>query len=162
MKEFGLGAFALELATIEVRTRKHLESGLERVAQRVEKTAKAELGTYQPEVGPFQDWAELAESTKADRVRKGFTEDDPGLRSGEMQNSVEHQVHGLEAEIGSNDQNLVYFEFGTAKQPPRPVLGPAVIHNEKAIRKILGQAVVTGLIGGELIHQSLEYDREVS
>ncbi len=161
MREFDLASFALQLAAMEMATIKHLKNGLEHVAQKIENSAKAELGVYQPEVGPFQDWADLAESTQTQRVAQGYTENDPGLRSGKMRDSIEHQVHGLEAQIGSNDQNLVYFEFGTNKQPPRAVLGPAVIHNEKAIKSILGEAVVAALIGGDITHASLGYNRKV-
>ena len=162
MREFGdINSFVSHLAVMEIGVRKGLESGLERVAKKVEKSAKAELGTYQPEVGPFQDWADLADSTKEQRVSQGYTEDDPGLRNGKMRDSIKHQVDGLEAQIGSNDDKLVYFEFGTDKQPPRPVLGPAVVHNNSVMKKILGGAVVGGLIGGDAIHSSLGYDHEI-
>jgi HK97 gp10 family phage protein len=156
-----LGKFALHMAEIAVAEHIVLEHGLEKCAQRIEKTAKAEIGHYQDAVGPFQDWAELAESTKADRVKKGFTENDPGKRSGEMEESITHHVDGLEAYVGSNDQNLVYFEFGTSKQPPRPVLGPAVVRNKEHIKKIIGHAAVSGLFGGTKIHGSLGYDDEI-
>ena len=151
MKEFNLGSFASHLAVMELAARRQMEAGLKHVAKTIEQTAKEELGTYQPEVGPFGEWPSLADSTQVDRVRKGFTADDPGLRSGEMRESIEHTVIGLEAEIGSNDQNLVYFEMGTTKQPPRPVLGPAVVHNEHGIKEILGKAVVAGFLAEQYV-----------
>lgn len=155
-----LGELAFHLAKVATAEYIEMHEGLERCAKAIEKTAKAELGHYQDAVGPFQDWAELAESTKADRVRHGFTENDPGKRSGQMQSSITHEVDGLEAVIGSADQNLVYFEFGTSKQPPRPVLGPAVIHNKEKIIRIIGKAAVSGLVGGSKVHASLGYDEE--
>ncbi|WP_287496913.1 hypothetical protein [Pandoraea sp. CB10b_02] len=162
MKQFGsLAAFAAEIATLEAGVVFQLHQGLEAVATKIEHTAKKEIGEYQEAVGPFPAWEELAESTKADRVRQGYTENDPGLRSGQMRDSIEHQTQGLEAVIGSNDDRLVWFELGTTKQPPRPVLGPAVEHNHEAIRKIVGGAVVKGLLGGGSIPASLEYDHEV-
>lgn len=160
--DHSLASFALHLGAMDVALKKELEHGLQKVAKSVENTAKRELGVYQKQVGPFQDWAELADETKDQRARQGYTEDDPGLRSGKMRDSITNQVNGsVEAVIGSNDQNLVYFEFGTKKQPPRPVLGPAVIHNEKKIKEILGRAAVSGLMGGNLVHPSLGYDKDI-
>jgi hypothetical protein len=162
MKEFrNIGAFVLELAAVELAMHQHLHNGLEKVAQRIEKTAKDEIGTYQQAIGPFDAWEELHDATKADRVRQGFTENDPGLRTGEMRDSIEHRTEGLEAEIGSNDEKLVWFELGTDTQEPRAVLGTAVEHNHEAMLKILGHAAVTGLLGGQPMSADLEYDHEV-
>jgi len=155
-----LGGLAFHLAKVATAEYLEMHEGLERCAKAIEKTAKNELGYYQDAVGPFQDWAELAESTKADRIAHGFTENDPGKRSGKMQGSISHEVDGLTAYVGSEDQDLVYFEFGTSKQPPRPVLGPAVIHNKDKIIRIIGKTAVSGLVGGSRIHASLGYDDE--
>jgi len=162
MKEFGnFVAFAAELAALEAGVVFQLEKGLDAAAARVAQTARKELGAYQPAVGPFPAWEELADSTKADRVRKGYAENDPLLRTGELRNSISHQTRGLEAAIGSDSDVAVYQELGTPKIPPRPFLGPAVEHNHEAIRKIVGGAVVTGLLGGGSIPAGLEYDHEV-
>lgn len=139
-----------------------LESGLERVARKVEATAKSEFGTYQPSTGPFPAWAELAESTQDERERLGFTPNDPLLRTGDLKDSIGHEVDGMEAIIGSKSEVMVFHEFGTAKMPPRPVLGPAAARNKEAIENILGAAFVGGLIGSEAIHPSLGYDFETS
>lgn len=47
------------------------------------------LGHYQTATGPFGSWPELADSTKADRVRQGYTENDPLLRSGQMRDDIQ-------------------------------------------------------------------------
>lgn len=162
MKQFGsLSAFAAEIAALEVGVVSQLEKGLEAVANKIEKRAKKEIGEYQEAVGPFQAWEELADSTKAERVRKGYTENDPLLRSGELRESISHETKGLEAVIGSDSDIAVYQELGTPHIEPRPFLGPAVEHNHEAIRKIVGGAVVRGLLGGGSIPASLEYDHEV-
>lgn len=162
MKEFtSLGQFALHLLSLQAATSISLHRGLEKVAAAVEKTAKAEIGTYQQAIGPFPSWDPLAEVTKKQRLDLGYTEDDPGLRDGSMRDSIERKVERLEAVIASDDQNLVWFELGTSKQPPRPVLGPAVEHNHDVIRKELGLALVRGLLGGGPIPPSFEYDHEV-
>ena len=106
MTEFSLVEFAAlltELAEMDVAE----HHALEEASVIVETEAKRVLGTYEYE------WPELADATKEDRIRQGYTENDPGLRSGEMRESIEHTVvSGHEAYVGSNDDNLVYFDIG--------------------------------------------------
>lgn len=162
MQEFkSMAEFSLKLLELQATTIIELHHGLERAAKVIEKTAKSEIGTYQNAVGPFPAWVELKDATKADRVRQGYSENDPGYRSGEMQESIEHHTSGLDAEIGSNDDKLVWFELGTSKQDPRPVLGPAAYRNKRNIELILGHAAVTGLLAGTGIHPALKYDFDV-
>ena len=165
MRDLGEMAAALALAGPEMAL--HLHHGLERVAKVIEATAKAEIGHYQDAVGPFPGWPELAESTKDDRVRKGYTENDPLLRSGELLESIGHQVDGLEAQVGSTSELMVFHEFGTQRMPARPVLGPAAFRNKETIHLLLGAAAVSGLLGpvgvaGPVlparIHADLGYD----
>lgn len=109
----------------------------DRIASRIEKDAKGELGTYQSEEYPFDAWASLADSTKKDRVRKGYTPDDPGLRSGEMRDSIGHLTDRNEAVIGSRSDHLVWFEQGTLNQPPRSVLGLAAVRSRERAQTII-------------------------
>jgi hypothetical protein len=44
---------------------------------------------------------------------------------------------------------MVFHEFGRPKMPPRPVMGPAVVNSREKIEKILGRAIVEGILGGE-------------
>src|SRR4051812_3130282 len=83
-------------------------AGLTAAAVLVEENAKAELGKYQSGAGPFDDWMELAEATQTDRVRQGYSADEPGLRSGEMRDGIGHTVSGHEAAVGSDDEYLLY------------------------------------------------------
>ena len=149
MRELSLGMLAAHLATMPAKHLKLLEKGLDEAANRVKNRAKKKLGVYQDTDGIHGAWPELAESTKADRVRKGFTANDPGLRSGEMRGSIGHQANGLEAVIGSNDDNLVYFELGTSKQPPRSVLGAALFEEMPKVLEIVGGASVSGIVNGK-------------
>lgn len=160
MRTFSPVQFATRLLELVAEEELALHAGLKKAAKLVEKSAKSEIGHYQPEVGPFQDWAELTESTQYDRERKGFTPDDPLLRTGELRDSISSDVKGLEAQIGSDSDIMVYQEFGTATIPPRPVLGPAAFKNKEKIRAIIGTAAVSGLIGDQKIHESLGYDFE--
>lgn len=161
MKELNgfLGA-ALHFAALDVAIHERMKEGLSVVAQRIEDTARAEIGHYQDAIGPFPEWDPLAQSTEEDKARLGYPLDAPLLRTGETRDSFSHQVDGLEAVIGSTDEKLVFHELGTSKIPPRPVLGPAVERNGKFIKRIIGRAVVSGFVGGSSIHASLGYDKE--
>lgn len=154
--------FAEHLLTASAAELLALHKGLEKCAVLIETTAKAELGTYQPAVGPFQDWAELTDSTKESRVHQGYTENDPLLRSGELKNSISHETGGLETVVGSTSPVMEYMEFGTKNMPPRPVLGPALFRNKDKIKGILGAAAISGMFNGKTIHPSLGYDMELS
>lgn len=136
------------LAKVAIAEDLALHRGLERCAAAIEKTAKSEIGSYQPAAGPFPAWAELTEATKADRVRQGYTENDPLERTHALEESISHQTHGLDAAIGSTSDVMVYQEMGTPTIPPRPVLGPAAVRNKELIHKTLGAAAVEGLLYG--------------
>lgn len=150
-----------ELAAAEVAIHVNARKALERVAVKVENTAKAEFGHYQPETGPFPAWAELAESTKEERARLGYSENDPLLRTGDLRDSIEHEVAELEAVIGTGSDIAEYHEFGTSKMPPRPFMGPALVRNHDTIIDELGGAVVRGMIGKDVIHNALGYNLTV-
>lgn len=162
MEFSSLAELGFELAESAIAVPLALHAGVEQCANLVEKTAKAEIGHYQPATGQFPEWAELAESTKDDRVSRGFSENDPLLRTGGLRDSISHQSSALEAVIGSDSDNMVYQEFGTKAIPPRPVLGPAAFRNKEKIQAILGAATLSGIINLrgsiEAIHPSLGYD----
>lgn len=161
-REFGsFGAFAAHLLEIHLAEAVAVHHGLELVGKHVEKTAKDEIGFYQQEVGPFPAWEELADSTEAEKSRLGFETGAPLLRTGDLRESIGHEVDKLSAVIGSTSDVMVYQEIGTPTIPPRPVLGPSVLHNKEKIEEILGAAVVSGLIGSERIHAALGYDFSV-
>lgn len=162
MKEFGsFGQFAMHLATLQAGVALELHRGLKRVAVAVDQTAKSEFGEYQPAIGPFPAWAPLAEATKTERERLGYAPDEPLRRSGELRDSVGNEVSGHEAAVGSTSDVMVWQELGNDTIPPRPVLGPALERNHELIRRVLGRALVTGLLGGSAIPAHLEYDHKV-
>lgn len=162
MKEFGsLAAFASHLVQLQASVALEAHHGLKKVAQAITETAQGEIGHYQAAIGPFPAWEELKESTKADRVHQGYTENDPLLRDGKLRDSISNEVAGHEAVVGSDSDIAVYQELGTDKIPPRPFFGPAVEHNHRLIREIMGKALVRGLLGSGSIPAALEYDRDV-
>ena len=147
MADMSLLGFIEHLAGFALRLDEHEHRALDHIGRIVAAEAKHELGTYQAAAGQFGPWPALAESTQAERTRLGYTPDDPGLRSGAMRDSIEHVVAERHAVIGSADEHLEYFELGTRHQPPRSVLGMAVLHEEHQIRAIAGGAVVSAFIG---------------
>ena len=142
-----LAGFIQHIATANARIAHSTHKALEQAAKVVEHEAKKSIGHYQLAAGPFGPWPELKQATKDDRLRKNFTENDPGLRTGAMMRSINHLVGNKEAVVGSNDQHLVWFELGTNKQFPRSVLGGAAFRKQHKVASILGSSVAQGLIG---------------
>lgn len=148
MRELEFGSvthFLVHLAEAELAVHVAAHRALDRAAAIIERDAKEQIGVYQQEAGPFNAWPELADSTKEDRVAKGFSENDPLLRTGELRDSISREVSGHEAAVGSTSDVMVYQELGTVRIPPRPVLGPAAFKNKDRIEQVLGEAVVHAL-----------------
>ncbi len=157
MKEFtSFAAFAAHLERLAVMGHEVTHHIADKSAEEIQKTAQGMIGDYQPAVGPYVAWEELADSTKAERARLGFSDNDPGYRSGEMRKSIERTVQGTEAAVGSNDQHLVWFDLGTPKHPPRPVLGPAALHSRERVGSYAAKTVFAWLAGRSLRHPRLK------
>lgn len=79
------------------------------------------------------EWPALAPSTVAEKTRLGYvgqvSATDPGLRTGEMQRSIEGAADFDGFTIGSREKKMLYFEIGTSRQPPRPALALALSRN---------------------------------
>jgi len=145
-----IGKFVEHFVTLELAVHKAAEHGLREAAKVIEAEAKAELGYYQPAVQSFPEWEQLAESTLAQHAALGIG-DTPLMLTGQLYASIEHQVHGTEAVIGTLMDIGAYQEFGTEKIPPRPFMGPAAFHSKDRIEKIMGHAVMAGLLGGNAL-----------
>jgi hypothetical protein len=111
---------------------------LKAMAGLVEHDAKRKFGEYQGAVGDYPAWAELKESTQQERVRLGYTPNDPLYRSGDLMSSIYSGVDmgAKVAAVGSDDPVMLYQEKGTPTIPPRAALGPALFQNKKKIQKI--------------------------
>lgn len=155
MPDLSLTEFARLLTGMVSDIEHAAHEGLEQAAQIVEREAKAELGHYQQGAGPFAPWAELADSTKDDRVRQGYPENEPGLRSGAMRDGIQHVVQGRTAHVGSDDDKLVFFELGTVKQPPRAVLAGSLIRKTDAVAHAVGHRFVGRLFGEGVVGGSM-------
>ncbi len=162
MREFNdLASFALHFASTVVAIEKTTHDALDTAAQIIEKDAKKRIGKYQPAVGPHPGWAVLTEETQAERERLGFTPNDPLLRTGGLRDSIQREVHGGTAVIGSKELVAAVQEFGNSRIPARPFMGPAAFANKKKIQDVIGKAAVRGLFGGEAIHSALGYDDDI-
>lgn len=128
-----------------------LHYGLHEACQVIEKKARDKFGVYQKEMGPFERWQELAESTKDERERLGYTPDEPLLRSGELRDSIGYEVHLLEGIVGSTSDIMVYQELGTEHIPPRAVLGPAALSCQAKVKQVIGSYAMAGILGGSLM-----------
>lgn len=131
-------------------------SSLERATKFLQKKVKEKYGEYQPQAGEFVAWAELAESTKQDRERQGYPEDEPLLRRGDVRDSIEREVHDSEGFVGSDNDIAVWEELGTSKMPPRSTMGSAGVENAEAIVKIIGDDVVIALVGEQVFKGRME------
>jgi HK97 gp10 family phage protein len=144
------GAFAMHLVEIEVKLMARAESALEKSAQIIERAAKDELGHYQPTVGPFDAWPQLAPTTLEEHARVGVG-DTPLLVHGGLYASIEHETSGGEAIIGSKSDIAEFQEFGTDKIPPRPFIGPAEFTSRERVIEVMGKGLATAIAGGNAI-----------
>ncbi|WOJ89848.1 hypothetical protein RZS28_00595 [Methylocapsa polymorpha] len=129
----GLGAAFVALAE---ELPHHKLAAMERACTVLEESAKGAIGTY--EFG----WPQLAESTQEDRARLGYPPNEPLLRTGELRDSIKHEVaSGNEGYVGTNSPIAKYQEFGTIKIPPRPFLGGALAAKGEEVAECFGGAL---------------------
>ncbi len=109
----------------------------------LEKDAKEKFGHYQRGID-FQEWQELADSTKADRVRQGYAENEPLLREGDLRDSIHHLVTLAmnNLTVYSDSEIMVYQELGTAHIPPRSVLGLTAFESVDIVKPILKEMLI--------------------
>lgn len=141
-----LSEFANHLVkgVVAVEVWKH--HALEQACKIVEKEAKHVIGTYE------YGWPQLAEATQEERVRLGYSANEPLLRetaygqpikwtgkkgkggSG-LRDSISHYVEGDAGYVGSDSKIAVYQELGTVTIPPRSFLAGAAMHKEHEIHE---------------------------
>jgi phage gpG-like protein len=134
MASYSLAGFAARLLLAAEETKRGNHEGLEKAAVMLENHAKGLIGH------PNGEWPPLAQSTLD---RKGMNT--PLLETGAMQASIQHNSDDHEANIGSDDPHMKFSEYGTAKEPPRPVLGLTAIKKGQEAADIIGKAVIIKL-----------------
>jgi phage gpG-like protein len=154
VREFNLGQFATFFAEVagEARLHEAKNLALEVACQMIEAEAKRVIGSY------TFDWPQLADATQADRERRGYAPNEPLLRTGEMRDSITHEItkYGEEAIVGSTSEIALWQELGTNKIPPRPFLLPSAIYLKKPIEKMIGEIVGTTIAGNSIEHEILK------
>lgn len=149
MMQFGsLAAFGAHLALLAAGEKVVEHESLEAACVEIEKRAKEKFGEYQAQAGNFAAWAPLAQSTIDDRTAKGYSPDEPLLRTGETRDSIEHKVIGHEGHIGSDSDILLWLELGTEKMPARSTLGGAAFELAPKIAHEIGAEYFAFLSGG--------------
>jgi hypothetical protein len=151
---------ALLLTAATVGTLAESETMLLRAGKVIQKDAKRRIGQYQPETGPFPEWADLASSTEDEKNRLGYPLEAPLLREGTLRDSIEVEAYPHVVVIGTKMDVGAYQEFGTEKIPPRPYLGPAAYSKAPKVASAIGAFVASGLAGGTRIHPLLGYDMQ--
>lgn len=126
----------------------NVESSLVKMCEFLVDRAKSKFGHYPETI----KWPELADATKTDRVRKGFSENDPLLRDGTLRDSIEFVVSGSSAVVGSTSEIMLYQEKGTYKTgwsgkgiPPRPVFLLTLLEDGDAAAELFFSTFVRNL-----------------
>lgn len=138
-----LDAFVSHLATLPRAVREAQRRGAEAAGAELERHAKALVGTYDAQ----PRWPELAESTKADRVRRGFSANEPELRTGSLRNSIGHRADDHGVTLGSTSPIAPYQEHGTSSIPPRPFISATMFQHGHAAADTIARHVVGALAG---------------
>ena len=127
---FSLLGFAAHLYAVEKDLALAEQAILAELAVLVRDNAREAIGTYK------YGWPQLAESTQKDRATKGYPENEPLLRTGELRNSIMIHLERHRALVGSNSDIAVYQELGTSRIPPRSFLLSSAMQATKEIAPI--------------------------
>lgn len=139
------GEFAARLEQAAVKIDAELEVPTEAVMLLVEAQAREVIGTYN------YGWKELAESTQKDRVSKGYTPDEPLLRTGDLAASIKHKAErsgaffGAQGVVYSDSKIALYQELGTKNIPPRSFLFGSLARAIPEMERIYGAFIVRAL-----------------
>lgn len=113
--------YAIVLRRAAARVYPELEIAVAETMERAKEIAQSKFGEYQ------RGWPDLAESTQE---RHGDT---PLLFTGRTRDSLEVRVEGTRGVLMSDRKNLLYSEYGTANEPPRPLMKESV---REAMREV--------------------------
>jgi hypothetical protein len=141
MKLFDIAGFIAELPALERDLHASGPKIIEAACKIVQKKAKAAIGKN------HEMWPPLAEATIADKQKHGFPTPKPLLRTGELRDSIQYQVHGLEGAVGSDLDKAVWQELGTSRIPPRSFLVSSAIASEDRIHRMAAATTIAALSG---------------
>lgn len=129
------------------------------VGHELVKEARDKIGHSNEGAGRFKDWAPLAESTLADKQRKGYIfnyEGNPLYRTGELRDSI-HSVYNPPLRrlvLGSDSEIMVYQELGTRHIPARSVIGLTMYQSYPLVSYTFGKMLVDWVSGKPLMTKS--------
>jgi hypothetical protein len=163
VKEYSVAEFCSFLNERMVEVQAGFLTTLTEIGSIIESDSKGRIGSYHAQVGPFPMWDELADSTKTERLAKGYSDDEPLYREGDLQNSISKEATpwlvlvGVKNGIPSRGKAemadiAIWQEFGAARKgiphiPPRPYLGPALYATMDKTLPIAAAAVMARLTG---------------
>lgn len=126
--------FARDLARFHIIYLLEQKRLLEEACLIVEKEAKRVIGAYD------YGWPQLKDTTQAERSRLGYPPNEPLLRTGELRDSITHEIeHGDTSYVGSPLKIARYQELGTQHMPPRSFLMGAAMAKEKEIHELTAE-----------------------
>ena len=130
-----LGA-AVFFAAAAHRAAEAEREGLAKAAKIIEDGAKEAIGSF------LFGWPAL----KPETVSRKATGNSPLLETGELRNSISHEVSEHSAIVGSTSEKARFHEFGTSRGiPPRPFIWGSWLHNQEKVGEAVGDAVVKRL-----------------
>lgn len=137
------GDLSNHLKGVSARLETSRAKALETIGENTAERAQEKLGVYQDAFGQFREWPELAPYTKEDRVKLGFSANDPLLRTGELRATIGFGVEGDTVEVGSTHTIAPVQEFGEPilNIPARPFIGPAMAEEAQRNALVLLKAV---------------------
>lgn len=129
--------FAAKLQRAAARIKTELPNPTAAIMSQVAETAKEAVGTY------TFGWPQLAEFTQESRVALGFSPNDPLLRTGSLQASINFMAMptaaGAEGLVYSGETTALWAEMGTSRgEPPRSFLFGALWRSVPVIAKEYG------------------------
>lgn len=141
--------FGLYLQRMRRETKDAALDAVEEAAQLVVEDIQGQMGTYQPEVGPFPEWEPLSPDTLRRRQQRGINpEDEPLLEEGDLRDSYRMIRNGDEIAVGSDSPYADAQETGTYSIPPRPVVGPAIMRASEDVEEEILNMFVDVLLHG--------------
>jgi HK97 gp10 family phage protein len=140
-KMFSILEFIAEIPAIERDLQASGPMIIEKACQIVQKKAKAAIGRE------HEEWAPLAESTLTEKAKAGYPVPKSLLRTGELRDSIQYQVNGLEGAVGSDLDRALWLETGTSRMPPRSFLRSAAISSEDKIHRMAAGVTIAALSG---------------
>lgn len=164
MRAFGsLDQFVAHLASVAREIPKRQSLALRDGGEVIQKEARAEIGTLQSRAGPFGAWPELSPRTQQERVKAGYSPNDPLRRSGALRDHIELNHDGKQAVVGVPSEMVgsgtdadpirnigdvaIAMELGTDRVPARSFLGrSAFVKGHEAVGAMA--SVLTDAISG--------------